>query len=186
MSTEAKIAFLRTAYVHRWAQEFDAMMQLYCESPIERLFLGQMLVDGWWYPASRDHYEIRQILQVRYGIESTYRILQIDDVDGFVVVQANVSPGGKKYRLDIAFVSEQGRIAVELDGHDFHEKTKEQARRDKSRDRALTKDGWRVLRFAGSEVYADPAGCIQQVREMSQALQAESARSSHVETASIQ
>ncbi len=47
-------------------------------------------------------------------------------------------------------------IVIEVDGHEFHERTKEQAQRDKSRDRALTGAGYRVLRFTGSEVFRDP------------------------------
>jgi hypothetical protein len=36
-------------------------------------------------------------------------------------------------------------LVVEVDGHDFHEK--EQARRDKQRDRFMTTTGAKVLRF---------------------------------------
>ena len=47
-------------------------------------------------------------------------------------------------------------LAVEVDGHEFHEKTKQQARRDKQRDRDIARAGYTILRFTGSEVYADP------------------------------
>ena len=52
-----------------------------------------------------------------------------------------------------------GEVIVELDGHDFHERTKAQAAADKSRDRYLTGEQYRVIRFTGSEVYADPFKC---------------------------
>jgi very-short-patch-repair endonuclease len=45
---------------------------------------------------------------------------------------------------------EEIKIVVECDGHDFHEKTKGQVARDKSRVRDLEIAGWRVLRFPGS------------------------------------
>jgi hypothetical protein len=48
------------------------------------------------------------------------------------------------------------RLVIELDGHDFHERTKEQAWRDKSRDRHLTAHGYTVFRFTGSEVHRNP------------------------------
>lgn len=51
-------------------------------------------------------------------------------------------------------------IAVECDGHDFHEKTKEQAQRDKARDRALMAHGVKVMRFTGSEIWRDPSACV--------------------------
>jgi very-short-patch-repair endonuclease len=54
-------------------------------------------------------------------------------------------------------------VAVECDGHDFHEKTKEQAARDKARDRRLVKAGIRVLRFTGSEIYKDANACAEEV-----------------------
>ena len=45
---------------------------------------------------------------------------------------------------------EEIKIVVEYDGHDFHEKTKDQVARDKSRVRDLEIAGWRILRFTGS------------------------------------
>lgn len=47
-------------------------------------------------------------------------------------------------------------LIVECDGHEWHEKTKEQAAHDKARDRALQALGYRVYRFTGSEIYRDP------------------------------
>jgi very-short-patch-repair endonuclease len=68
--------------------------------------------------------------------------------------------GNVKYRLDFALFfprtdesSDKIKVAVECDGHDFHEKTKEQAQRDKEKDRFLQSKGWIVARFTGSEIY---------------------------------
>jgi very-short-patch-repair endonuclease len=55
------------------------------------------------------------------------------------------------------------RVLVECDGHDFHERTKEQAQRDKARDRELQAVGYYVLRFTGSEIWNDAAGCVEQI-----------------------
>lgn len=63
------------------------------------------------------------------------------------------------YRLDFSFHHPRWKICVEVDGHEFHERTKEQARYDRRRDRCLTLDGWRVLRFTGSEVWCDADAC---------------------------
>lgn len=75
------------------------------------------------------------------------------------------------YRLDFLIVDrtriacgEAGdRLAIECDGHDYHERTKEQARRDRRRDRALARDGLATLRFTGSEIFADPIGCAVEI-----------------------
>jgi very-short-patch-repair endonuclease len=69
-----------------------------------------------------------------------------------------------KYRVDFAF--EAQKLIVECDGHDFHERTKEQATRDKRRDRDLLKLGWRTIRFTGSEIFKDPDACAKEVAEM--------------------
>lgn len=49
-----------------------------------------------------------------------------------------------------------GRIVLECDGHQFHERSKEQVARDRSRDRMMTNDGYTVLRFTGSEIFNRP------------------------------
>lgn len=84
---------------------------------------------------------------------------------------------GEKYRLDFAVTlkdpaplivrSDLGfrefKIAVELDGHDFHERTPEQVALRNRRDDDLAHDGWRVLHFSGQEIHRHPRGCAQRV-----------------------
>lgn len=53
-------------------------------------------------------------------------------------------------------------LVVECDGHDFHEHTKEQAARDRARDRHLFLKKYPVFRFTGSELWRDPIGCAKQ------------------------
>ncbi|MEW6639026.1 MAG: DUF559 domain-containing protein [Pseudomonadota bacterium] len=43
-------------------------------------------------------------------------------------------------------------VAIECDGHQFHERTVEQASKDRKRDRALQKYGIPVLRFTGTDI----------------------------------
>jgi very-short-patch-repair endonuclease len=66
-------------------------------------------------------------------------------------------------RVDFAIfinviADEEIRIVVECDGH-WHEKDKQQAARDKKRDRDVTIAGWRWLRFSGSEIWRDHRWC---------------------------
>lgn len=51
-----------------------------------------------------------------------------------------------------------GWLIVECDGHDFHERTKEQAAKDRARDREFQSAWFGVFRFTGSELYRDPYG----------------------------
>jgi hypothetical protein len=57
------------------------------------------------------------------------------------------------------------KLIVECDGHDFHERTKAQAAKDRSRDRAACLGGIEVLRFTGSELWNDPWKCAGQIIE---------------------
>lgn len=55
-------------------------------------------------------------------------------------------------------------VVIECDGHDYHEKTKEQARRDRSRDRRVQRMGkHQIYRFTGSEIWNDAWGCAREV-----------------------
>jgi hypothetical protein len=95
-------------------------------------------------------------------------------------IQVPVWVGDKNYRLDLVLHryprwgpnrahGVDTYVAVECDGHDFHEKTKAQAARDKKRDRDLQSLGWRVLRFTGSEVFRDPgAVAVEALRSSSE------------------
>lgn len=49
--------------------------------------------------------------------------------------------------------------AVECDGHNYHDLTKEQAKHDRQRDRRFQQLGLIVLRYTGSEIWADPLKC---------------------------
>lgn len=55
---------------------------------------------------------------------------------------------------------------IEIDGHEWHEKTKEQVRADKEKDRAYLKNGFIPVRFTGSEVYHDAKKCVDDLFEI--------------------
>ena len=73
----------------------------------------------------------------------------------------------ESYRVDFLLSLEHDsfdpfQVVIECDGHDFHERTKEQARHDRSRDRRLIADGFTVARFTGSEIHRDAVGCANE------------------------
>jgi very-short-patch-repair endonuclease len=76
---------------------------------------------------------------------------------------SNIYPQAKigDYRADFLVVGRR-KVAIECDGHDFHERTKEQARRDKARDRYFASQRIAVARFTGSEIWANPIHCAEQ------------------------
>lgn len=88
-----------------------------------------------------------------------------DAVETWITTQAAIA--GYKVDLLIWFAvgKARGGLAIECDGHAFHERTKEQAAKDRKRDRDLLVAGYPVMRFTGSEIYADPVQCASQVYE---------------------
>jgi len=87
---------------------------------------------------------------------------------GLLLQQVTVPSIEKRYRLDFGIMNaaEGLYLAIEVDGHQWHEATQHQVQSDKSRDRKLTAAGWQVLRFTGSEVYRDAAACVREVLEI--------------------
>lgn len=59
-----------------------------------------------------------------------------------------------KYKVDFKIYNTKNNrtILVECDGHDFHDKTKEQRAYEKSRDRFLQKNNYKVFHYTGSEI----------------------------------
>lgn len=59
----------------------------------------------------------------------------------------------------------QEHLVIECDGHEFHERTREQAARDKNRDRELLNSGYPTMRFTGSEIISSPLKCANQIMQ---------------------
>ena len=75
------------------------------------------------------------------------------------ILSTEIQPQVGRYRADFIVSifgnKDYNKYVIECDGHDFHEKTKEQARYDKQRERFFVQEGYRVLRYSGSEIYRD-------------------------------
>lgn len=123
----------------------------------------------------------RHLLHVVKGCESPIEmlfVLEFDSLSRFLVGYSlwEFSPqftvecrDGRKFRVDFLCTvgmdprgdqpGFEASVIVECDGHDFHEKTKQQAAQDKKRQRALEAEGYHVLRFTGSEIHKSPQRC---------------------------
>jgi very-short-patch-repair endonuclease len=81
--------------------------------------------------------------------------------------QHSIDIGAGCVHVDFAVTRKVGlrrvRIAIEVDGHEFHQRTKEQVERDYQRGRELARVGWIVIRFTGSEVWRDAGACALEV-----------------------
>lgn len=67
-----------------------------------------------------------------------------------------------RYALDLLLWS-HSVLAIECDGHDWHERTPEQAAHDRRRDRAVLRTGIPTIRFTGREILRNPDGCAIEV-----------------------
>lgn len=83
------------------------------------------------------------------------------EIDLFLYLNCFIISGHSLAKLNMPFF-----IAIECDGHEFHEKTKEQAQKDKSKDRFLSSKGLAVFRFTGSEITKNPDKCADEIDSM--------------------
>ena len=64
------------------------------------------------------------------------------------------------------------RVAIELDGHAWHEKSPDQVQRDKERERFLVSKRWTLIRFSGREIINDADSKFVEVVKITQPLAA--------------
>lgn len=82
-----------------------------------------------------------------------------------VIPQFEVLLDGRKYRIDYAVTGERLRIAVELDGFEFHG-NRHAFSYDRLRQNDLHAAGWTVLRFSYDSIRLDTARCVSQLQAL--------------------
>lgn len=87
------------------------------------------------------------------------------ETEATFAVQPWVQGPDAKYRPDFIVFWEGLAVVVELDGHEGH-KTREQRTTDTQRQRWFEQRGIRVMRFTGSEVYADVDRCVRDLLDV--------------------
>ena len=129
------------------------------ESPIEKYMLFAITII-----ACRNATKVTFVVNGREdGYDCNYHDTQIS-----IEPQAKIGD----YRVDFLvrveeafFTPNEGtrttNLVIECDGHEYHEMTKEQAARDKKRDRELQKKGYSIFRFSGSEIWKDAIECAE-------------------------
>ena len=139
-----------------------------CQSPIEELFLAALWAgpSGW---ASFDQTAIES-----GGVVAAQRCDPTMHDHLYIHAQAPVGAYFADFMLTMQIKPgvlvkfPQGlstRVAIELDGHDFHEKTRRQAAHDKKRDRYFTGESIPFLRFTGSEIHHNAEKCAADALE---------------------
>lgn len=90
------------------------------------------------------------------------------DGDHYFTLYSNVSIAS--YRVDFLLTAEGMMLAIECDGHDFHDRTKQQASADRARDRDLLRRGLHVIRFTGSDITYNGERCAAEIFEIARTL----------------
>lgn len=117
-----------------------------CESPIEQLL-----------SLALENLNIKNIYKYNPFID----VVEIEK-------QKEIKCENKKYRVDFCIPviynnQENKSFIIECDGHEFHQKTKEQVERDNTRMRDLQKQGYEVIRFSGTEIWHRPHKCASDI-----------------------
>lgn len=68
-----------------------------------------------------------------------------------------------KYRADAVVSMDRFRLAIEVDGMAFHQRSAEQVAADYLRQRRIVCAGHTVIRFTASEVFGNPEECWRQI-----------------------
>lgn len=141
----------------------------HCESPIEVLMLARLMTLNVGYGSGMNPFNRVWEYGENAGPNGGPSYEMWDLV---IFPQQQIGPHRVDFLIVVAFPSPAGGLVfkkyiVECDGHDFHERTKEQAARDKSRDRYLQTLGYPIYRYTGSEIFKnDP----QLLRDLEQAI----------------
>jgi hypothetical protein len=145
-----------------------------------RVVFNEEVIDVWADEAVRTESPLEAAFVVNFCAASAY-LLMIGHHRYALRARPQVwveTPSGGRYRLDFALepldewlrdaLVANGlelKIGAELDGHDFHERTREQVIERNQRDRELAAMGWRVLHFSGSELHQNPMAVAIEVLE---------------------
>jgi len=145
-----------------FGMDFDGIPIIF--SPIEKIFwmnFNRTVSD--WGPFGSGGFEFSsmryQVYLEREGGQKLADAESIHQSSGYYIIDF-------VFTFWDGYLKEFSHIAVELDGHEFHEKTKEQAKKDKAKDRFLQANGYLVARFTGSEIWLDPQKCIHGVWQL--------------------
>jgi len=144
--------------------EHEILLSL-CESPAEQNFLAAAI--SYFDLRYNEHFKRGQAVFDRGGPANCGLFTLL------VQPQFEISSFTESYRADFVFSLTRyarngvpriwAKTVVEIDGHDFHEKTKFQASRDKKRDRDFLSEGYVTMRFSGSDIYHRPFECVEEV-----------------------
>lgn len=116
-------------------------------------------------PSPRKKRELLEVDGHRISIIHNLLWQAVKHLDGAELEVKKVIPN-RRFSLDIAFV--KYKIAVEVDGWEFHGKHKTSHTADRERQNLLTLHGWRILRYTAKQIRGDIDKCVAEVSQLIQ------------------
>ncbi len=131
---------LRSSCNFKWKGCHDCVIK--CDSPLERDLLLELNKQG-----------ISYVMQRRINKDGTfYEFPDEIDFDKILTIP------------DFYIENESTKLCVYADGHTYHERTENQALRDKNIDRELQKIGFHVLRYTGKEIRSNSELVVENIK----------------------
>ncbi len=112
----------------------------------------------------------KDILEL-YGVPHTEQIIEkrLKRLGIKVITEYSFSKEGKRYRIDISVLCQDGLIAIECDNRKAHS-GKLQTAKDKAKDAFLKRYDWRVIRLTEKNIMERLDYCVRRIEKVVQDL----------------
>lgn len=112
--------------------------------------------------------ELNEVFLESYIEEKVWDALKSEGIDAERQYEIYYREKKKQrfFHLDFGLFCKDRNIDLECNGDEYHHENKEDIKRDKSRDRILTKKGWAISRLTRDEINTKLADCIRELKEM--------------------
>ena len=163
--------------IYQSYEDTELYLELFLESPkkVQQLLMMPLTTESFYPEFWNDESiksPIEQIFITAFEIYCKYN----NKEDIYLFPQKEVICNEKKYYIDFEFKADDYltqlllgekiknynfKLAIECDGYEFHQKTKEQVQKDNEREYDLKMAGYEVLRFSGTQIYNNPLKCAE-------------------------
>lgn len=155
----------------------ELFLEMFLDSPkkVQQLLVIP-LISKRIYPRIWDDETIKSPIEQIFITAFDLYCKEKENKEIYLFAQKEVICNKKKYYLDFEFEADDYlsyltfgnkiknynfKLAIECDGYEFHQKTKEQVQKDNEREYDLKMAGYEVLRFSGTQIFKDPLKCAK-------------------------
>lgn len=163
--------------IYKAYEDTELYLELFLEAPkkVQQLLMMPLTIEAFYPDFWNDESiksPIEQIFITAFNLYCKEKLGK----EIYLFAQKEVICDKKKYYLDFEFEADDYlsyltfgnkiknynfKLAIECDGYEFHQKTKEQVQKDNEREYNLKMAGYEVLRFSGTQIYNNPLKCAE-------------------------